>query len=351
MIRALVFDWGNTLMQVFPQYAGAMVDWPEVAAVPGANVALHALSGRFRLVVATNAADSSAEQVQAALDRVGLGQYIEAVYTMHELGARKPQTAFFFALEQALGLGRDQIAMVGDEFLADVMGATRAGWQAIWLNPRGQAAPALLPVQAADLSTLAELPEVLTRPFVPGLDLCRSWLQEQGSLGVMQHVELVAALAYWLALELRRQGVKVDPLLAQRGGLLHDLCKLKGKGQSGADDHGRRAALWLHAQGLFELAEIADRHMLFGVNQLERAPRSWEEKLVYFCDKLVEGNRVVSFEERLEALRARYNLDVEQLGRVQQYLADLRSELCSRLEIPEAQLVSQLRAAVLSAQP
>ncbi len=349
MIRALAFDWGNTLMQVFPQYAGAMVDWPQVAAMPGAQAALEALAGRFRLVVATNAADSGAAQVRAALDRVGLGQYFEAVYTVHELGARKPQPGFFLALERVLGLGRDEIGMVGDEFVADVLGATRCGWQAFWLNPSWQAAPALLPVQAAQLSGLDELPGVLARPLLPGLELCRSWVQEQGSLAVMQHVEMVAAVAYWLALELRRRGVQVDPVLAQRGGLLHDVCKLRGE-EPGAADHGRRAAVWLRAQGQPELAEIADRHMLFGIEQSDRAPHSWEDKLVYFCDKLVEGNRLVEWEERLDALRLRYHLDAERLGRVQVYLGALRSELCQLLGLPEAELVAHLRQAVFSAQ-
>lgn len=350
MIRVVAFDWGNTLMQVFPGAVGAMVDWPHVAAMPGAQAAVQALAGRFRLVVATNASDSSAVQVRAALDRVGLGQFFEAVYTVHELGVRKPQPAFYDQLARSLGVWPDEVCMVGDEFLADVMGATRAGWPALWLNPAGRAAPALLPVQRAELSSLADLPECLAHPFLPGLEQCRSWLQEQGSLAVMQHVEVVAALAYWLAVELRHSGECINPLLAQRGGLLHDLCKLRGKDEPGAPDHGQRAAEWLRSQGEPRLAEIADRHMLFGIEQPGRAPHSREEKLVYFCDKLVEGNQVVELEERLEALRLRYALDAEQLGRVQALLCALRSQLCQRLGFPTAELSARLRKAIFSAQ-
>ncbi|RPJ49817.1 MAG: GNAT family N-acetyltransferase, partial [Chloroflexi bacterium] len=48
---ALVFDWGNTLMRVFPEYSGPMASWPEVADVDGAVNALEALLGRHTMVV------------------------------------------------------------------------------------------------------------------------------------------------------------------------------------------------------------------------------------------------------------------------------------------------------------
>jgi len=35
MIRALIFDWGDTVMRVFPEFSGPMAHWPRVEAVHG----------------------------------------------------------------------------------------------------------------------------------------------------------------------------------------------------------------------------------------------------------------------------------------------------------------------------
>src|SRR5690242_18077103 len=92
----LVFDWGNTVMKIFPQYSGPMAEWPEAAGVEGIIEALEALQRRFRMVIATNAADSTTEQVCKALKRVGLSEYFKAVFTTHELdGALKPEIRYF----------------------------------------------------------------------------------------------------------------------------------------------------------------------------------------------------------------------------------------------------------------
>jgi putative hydrolase of the HAD superfamily len=35
--RCLLFDWGDTLMRVFPEYVGPMAAWPKVEAMPHAE--------------------------------------------------------------------------------------------------------------------------------------------------------------------------------------------------------------------------------------------------------------------------------------------------------------------------
>ena len=42
-IRAVLFDWGNTLMRDLPGQHGPMRDWPHVEALPGALETLTAL--------------------------------------------------------------------------------------------------------------------------------------------------------------------------------------------------------------------------------------------------------------------------------------------------------------------
>ncbi len=50
MIKAILFDWGDTVMRVLPQYHGAMKDWPKVEAIPGIQDACANLAQRFKLI-------------------------------------------------------------------------------------------------------------------------------------------------------------------------------------------------------------------------------------------------------------------------------------------------------------
>ena len=59
-IKAIVFDWGDTVMRDFP-FEGAMKDWPFVAAIPGIEDALAELKKKYTLVLGSNAGDSGTE--------------------------------------------------------------------------------------------------------------------------------------------------------------------------------------------------------------------------------------------------------------------------------------------------
>jgi len=344
---ALVFDWGDTLMTTFPESSGAMVDWPKVAAEPGAVDALAQLIRRYRLLVGTNAANSSAAQVQAALDRAGLGGYIERVFTVHELHSRKPEPGFYRALQQLTGLPTHQIVMVGDDFNVDISGAWQAGWRSVWYNPGAVAAPALFPLQDAEVTHLSALPAVLAAPSLPGVQQCTAWLiHQRASTGLLAHVQAVAALAYQMAVWLRASGQSVDPLLAHRGGLLHDLVKLAPPPPGPAADHGARAAVLLLEHQQPALAEIANRHLLHLILDANRAPRTWEEKLVYLADKLVEGSRPVTLEERLASLRRRYPANTGEIEASAPAIHHLQTELCAHLGLAPQELTPRLTNAV-----
>ncbi len=349
--HALAFDWGNTLMRVFPEYQGAMVDWPQVAAVDGAAEALRPLSGRFRLYVATNAVDSSADQVKAALDRAGLGDFFEQVFTMHELGSRKPHPDFFTNLAAKIGERPADCVMIGDDLKADVLGPQLAGWQSVWYNPTNQAAAGLVPLHDGDIDQLAGLPGVVDRLGLPRIETCLTWLQQHGTaLNLIQHQLSVGAVAYLMALWMRANGTQVDPLLAQRGGLLHDIGKIMPQKEGERFDHGEAGARALETLGQPVLAETTRRHMLFGLSNPDRAPLTWEQKLVYFADKLVERSRLVTVQERIRLLTERYNMDPHKLEVTMPALLDLQEELCRRAGVPVDELVPRLEIALFKNQ-
>jgi putative hydrolase of the HAD superfamily len=344
LTRYLVFDWGDTVMETFPAYSGAMSDWPKVAAVKGISEALKELSKDYRCVIGTNAQDSNAAQIRAALDRVQVGQYFSEIFTYGELGARKPDSAFYRGIESKLGGAREEYMMIGDSYAVDVLGAWRAGWKSAWYNPFRTSSPGLMPVHELQIHDMAFFPEMLRAPELPSLKTCLQWLQtNQVSSNLFIHVQLVAGCAYQMALWLNRNGIMVNPILAHRGGLLHDLAKLWTDGKL---DHGLAASQWLSARGEDQLAEIAYRHMLFGIMDKARCPRSWEEKLVYLADKLVEKNTIVSIDERIAGLKSRYSMDEHLMQQTYPLLLDLQKEVCTAARIQENELSVKLAQAI-----
>lgn len=132
----VLFDWGDTLMRVFPEYKGKMKDWPRVQEIPGARRALHALHGRIGIALATNAADSEEADIRAALERADLNSFIKKVYCYRAVGARKSSPEFFAHVLEDLHVPADHLVMVGDEYAEDVAAAQAAGLRAVWFNAR-----------------------------------------------------------------------------------------------------------------------------------------------------------------------------------------------------------------------
>ena len=348
-VHALVFDWGDTLMKVFPDYSGPMVSWPEAAPIKGIKTALTRLKPHYRLVVATNATDSGADQVWAALARVELDGFFSDVFTSHELeGSRKPEIGFFRKLEKVLELSPVNLMMVGDDYSVDILGAAQAGWRTMWFNPEMEPCPGLTPVHTQEIYSMSKLPDLIEKREFPGWNLCLTWLLEQNvSHNLLLHTQTVAAIAYQLALWLRTAHHGVDPILAHRGGLLHDLAKILSL-RTGASsiDHGHLAAQLLLACDQPELAEIARRHLLFCLIDPDRSPETWEQKVVYFADKLVEKNQLVSLEDRLRALRERYPTDEKRIERFLPELLNFQDELCSAMRMDQKELFANLRSAL-----
>jgi putative hydrolase of the HAD superfamily len=337
-------------MQVFPQYSGPMAEWPEVAEMEGVVEALEKMLGHYKMVVATNAAASSVEQVWKALRRAGLGEYFTAAFTPRELGSAKPAPSFFHQIESILSRKPDQLVMVGDDYNADVLGAKAAGWRAIWLNQPARLAPAALPLHDAEIQSMRELPSALNQLHYPDHLTSLAWLVQNGAtFTLLSHLSLVSSIAYLLAAWLRNTGQRVNPVLAHRGGLLHDLSKieslhLKTLPGTTISDHARMAHERLLRYNQPELAEIADRHMLFQEPEDPRQPVTWEQKLVHFADKLAEGSRLVAPQERVEALRGRYPAYAAELEASLPALLTLQEEICAHLSITPEALISRLRS-------
>jgi putative hydrolase of the HAD superfamily len=326
-----------------------MVDWPIVSPVEGVVQTLSTLQGKYGLAVATNADDSGCQSVRAALARVSLDSFFENIFTTIELKARKPEVDFFTNISNLLSTPPSSLVMVGDDYITDIAGAWNADWRAIWYNPSGAACPGLMPIHFLEITRMDELPAALEKPTLPELQTCLTWMLRLGtSPNLMNHVQMVAAAAYQIAVWLRAVGLPVDPLLAHRGGLLHDLGKQASRRSRGmGKNHDQIAEEFLIAQNQLILAAIARKHSLFSITSTEQPPSTWEEKLVFFADKLVERGQIEPLEVRLAALAKRYTNDADKIFATEPILLDLQASLCDPLGLSPKQLIDRLRQAIL----
>lgn len=64
----------------------------------------------------------------------------EAIFVSSNVGFTKPDPRFFRTIGKQLGMSSQKIALVGDDEISDVQGATTAGWKAIRLDRSGSVA-------------------------------------------------------------------------------------------------------------------------------------------------------------------------------------------------------------------
>lgn len=118
---------------------------------------LNVLQTEYRLAVITN---GHAETQQPKLDSAELSGYFESVTTV-DIGFGKPQVEIFEHALNGLGVSAAESVYVGDYLQWDVAGANAAGMHSLWINRRDKTRGADDPEPDAEITTLADLPEVI----------------------------------------------------------------------------------------------------------------------------------------------------------------------------------------------
>jgi FMN phosphatase YigB (HAD superfamily) len=133
-LRALVFDWGDTLMRDFPRYSGPMAQWPDVELIPGVKEALAQLDGKYVCCVASNAGSSDAHLMKLALRRVGIDGFFQHFLTSRELGFNKPDVRFFREVAHRLKIEPGRGVMIGNDYARDIVPARSVGMRTVLLE-------------------------------------------------------------------------------------------------------------------------------------------------------------------------------------------------------------------------
>ncbi|QJA06543.1 HD domain-containing protein [Thermosulfurimonas marina] len=138
---------------------------------------------------------------------------------------------------------------------------------------------------------------------VPSLEECYRILEEEGvPPHILRHSEKVALVAAFLARNLRDLGEPLSLPLVVAGGLLHDLTKHRSL-ETG-ENHAESARRRLLERGFPEVAEVVGQHIFLKPGPPGTPLRA--EEVVYYADKRVRHEEIVSLKERFQDLRERY---------------------------------------------
>jgi uncharacterized protein len=143
---------------------------------------------------------------------------------------------------------------------------------------------------------------------------------------IVGHCEAVARVALILVEALKKKGKQVDEPSVITAALLHDI----GRSRIQTVHHGYVGAEIVGKEGLGgTVSEIVRRHVGAGISKEEAEklgfpdgdylPRTLEERIVCFSDKMVDGDRVRPFEEEVLRFVAKGH-DVGRLNRLREGL-------------------------------
>lgn len=137
------------VMELYPKEFIAMIGYPPEAVdpfkhafraawgkthtlVPGAKEMLENLQAKgYRLFAASN---SIGHLQRSRLEKAGILKYFEDTYISMDIGYDKPDIRFYQEALRRCGLQAKEVLMIGDSMTTDVIGAQKAGMDALFFD-------------------------------------------------------------------------------------------------------------------------------------------------------------------------------------------------------------------------
>ncbi|MFQ5677404.1 MAG: YjjG family noncanonical pyrimidine nucleotidase [bacterium] len=124
-------------------------------AMPNVVETLNYLTPKFKLGLLSN---GFARVQENKLTKLNLGAYFEPRIYSENVGVAKPHAGIFHYAAEQIKCNVRELVYVGDSYENDIVGATAAGWKAIFFNPFANATPnGLAEFEIADLRELQEI--------------------------------------------------------------------------------------------------------------------------------------------------------------------------------------------------
>lgn len=138
--------------------------------------------------------------------------------------------------------------------------------------------------------------------MIPSISQCTQLMADYAMLdNIKEHSFMVARVTALLSRELYQAGIRIDGELAVAGALLHDIAKTHCL--ESRCNHAQVGVEICLSHGFPEVAEIVGEHVVLR----DFTPRQLSAKeVVYYADKRVKHDQIVSLDERLEYIIERY---------------------------------------------
>ena len=142
---------------------------------------------------------------------------------------------------------------------------------------------------------------------IPSQEECYRIMTQYSMLpNIAEHSYQVMCVTLAIADNLRK-GVMVDRDLMIAAALLHDITKARSLKTQ--ERHDLTGGLLLRELGFICIAEIVEQHVVF--NNFKEYGALEEREIVFYADKRVMHNRIVTVDERIQDLVNRYGLTEE----------------------------------------
>jgi len=105
----------------------------------GAEAVIRALQPRYKIAILTN---GLTVVQRSRMERASIRDCISALVISQEVGAAKPEAAFFDVAFERMGRpAKSEALMIGDSLTSDMRGASRYGLDTCWYNPSREPPP------------------------------------------------------------------------------------------------------------------------------------------------------------------------------------------------------------------
>jgi putative nucleotidyltransferase with HDIG domain len=181
--------------------------------------------------------------------------------------------------------------------------------------------------------------------MVPDYQACRQLMAEHRMLAnIKAHSILVARIAELLVENLQKSGLALGLELTVSAALLHDIGKTSCLNTRA--DHARKGKEICLRHGYHEIAGIVEEHVILKPSPPGQSLSATE--IVYYADKRVNHDRIVSLAERLDYILERYGQNSESRCRAIKEnfrkCCEIEREIFSYLTFAPAELAVKIQA-------
>ena len=173
---------------------------------------------------------------------------------------------------------------------------------------------------------------------IPSHKECISLLKEtETPHNIFLHVRKVQGIALFIADAFQKNGYGVNIELIRAAALLHDIKKYHEVIKK-CTKHEREGGIFLSEKGYPEVAKIVMAH---DTSRIFDGFKSWEEEILYYSDKRVIHDKVVSVVSRMKDGVKRYPHEKENVIKLQEPLIAFEEQIFKKIGLQPQEITEE----------